>query len=217
MKKTGFTLAEVLVTLGIVGIISALTIPTFTAQTQRAKIGPKLGKAVSSFEQATKAILDDAQVDRLNRATVAAVGGCGTNTTLAHTGCFSEYLGHHMKGSRITHGNGTDSFYSADGTEYIIPMYSTPSGESSTLAHQRRFFELALTIDINGAQGPDDNAKDRFYFHIMEDGSLRPMGGSWEASDDRWMTKCQKNAKPTDATKCAGHIMENGLKAEYKL
>ena len=52
MKKYGFTLAEVLITLGILGVIAALTIPGLMLDSRRAQIGPKLAAAVSAFEQA---------------------------------------------------------------------------------------------------------------------------------------------------------------------
>ena len=47
MKKNGFTLAEVLITLGIIGVIAAITLPTLMSDTTSAQIGPKLAKAVS--------------------------------------------------------------------------------------------------------------------------------------------------------------------------
>ena len=72
-----------------------------------------------------------------------------------------------------------------------------------------------VTVDINGDAEPNANASDRFYFQMMGDGSLRPWGGSWDSSNV-WTSKCAKNATPTDKQRCAGHIMENGLKAEWK-
>ena len=51
MKKTkGFTLAEVLVGLSIVGITAALTIPQLVKTIQKVETGPKLSRAVQQFE-----------------------------------------------------------------------------------------------------------------------------------------------------------------------
>ena len=66
MKRFGFTLAEVLITLGIIGVISALTLPSLLNDTQGAQVGPKLGKAVSMFEQANQALLTDNNVDSIS-------------------------------------------------------------------------------------------------------------------------------------------------------
>ena len=53
MKK-GFTLAEVLVTLGIIGVVAALTIPSLNANVSQQKIGPALSKAVNTLENANR-------------------------------------------------------------------------------------------------------------------------------------------------------------------
>ena len=159
MKKTGFTLAEILVTIGIIGVVSALVIPTFTAQTQRAKIGPKLGKAVASFEQATKAILDDAQVDRLTRATVPQGGVCSNGTFSGHPECLFLHLQDHLKGSffRDPDVNILWHFVSSDGIEYRISSDNAiPAGtppQTSQLAHQRELYrgkDMTIVIGSGG-------------------------------------------------------------------
>ena len=65
MKKKGFTLAEVLVVLGVIGVVSALTLPSLMSNTATVQIGPKLAKAVSMFDQANAALLSDMDVDSL--------------------------------------------------------------------------------------------------------------------------------------------------------
>lgn len=42
----GFTLAEVLITLGIIGVVAAITIPSLISKVQRAQIEPKLRKII---------------------------------------------------------------------------------------------------------------------------------------------------------------------------
>lgn len=53
MKKA-FTLAEVLITLGIVGVVAAITIPTLIAGYQKKETVTALKKMYSSLTQATK-------------------------------------------------------------------------------------------------------------------------------------------------------------------
>ena len=68
MKKFGFTLAEILVSVAIVGVMAALTLPTLRTNTTNAQIGPKLAKAVSTFEQANESLLSSMSSDSLSDA-----------------------------------------------------------------------------------------------------------------------------------------------------
>ena len=106
MKKNGFTLAEALITLGIVGVVSALTIPSLMSNTTKEQIGPKLAKAVSAFEQANQALLNANSVDSLSDARVLT-----SESTYAGT------LANHMK---ITPTGNTNEYLSKDGMTYTI-------------------------------------------------------------------------------------------------
>ncbi len=53
MKKA-FTLAEVLITLGIIGVVAAMTIPTLIANTRSREYRSKLKKAISTLSQAAR-------------------------------------------------------------------------------------------------------------------------------------------------------------------
>ncbi|MBQ3641415.1 type II secretion system protein [bacterium] len=52
MKKIGFTLAEVLITLVIIGVIAAMTVPTLMNNTQGQEYKSALKKAISAANQA---------------------------------------------------------------------------------------------------------------------------------------------------------------------
>lgn len=52
VKRFGFTLAEVLITLGIIGVVAAMTIPTLMNQTGQAEFKTGLKKAISVLNQA---------------------------------------------------------------------------------------------------------------------------------------------------------------------
>ena len=61
MKRTGFTLAEVLITLGIIGVVAAMTIPTLIANTNSAKFRSQFKKTISTLNQA--GLMAEAQYD----------------------------------------------------------------------------------------------------------------------------------------------------------
>lgn len=54
LNKTinGFTLAEVLITLGIIGIVASMTLPTLTAKTRKAEATARIKKFYSAMHQA---------------------------------------------------------------------------------------------------------------------------------------------------------------------
>jgi len=60
-KRSGFTLAEVLITLGIIGVVAAMTIPTLIQNTNSAKFSAQFKKSVSTLSQA--AMMGQAQYD----------------------------------------------------------------------------------------------------------------------------------------------------------
>ena len=60
-KKFGFTLAEVLITLGIIGVVAAMTIPTLIANTNSAKFRSQFKKTISTLNQA--GLMAQAQFD----------------------------------------------------------------------------------------------------------------------------------------------------------
>ena len=60
-KRFGFTLAEVLITLGIIGVVAAMTIPTLISNTNSAKFKSQYKKTLSTLNQA--ALMATAQYD----------------------------------------------------------------------------------------------------------------------------------------------------------
>ena len=60
-KRFGFTLAEVLITLGIIGVVAAMTIPNLIANTNGAKFRSQFKKSVSTLSQA--GLMSQAQYD----------------------------------------------------------------------------------------------------------------------------------------------------------
>ena len=226
MIKKGFTLAEVLISLAIIGIIAAVTLPSLMTDTTAAQIGPKLAKASSALEQANMALLNEYGVD--------AIKDTGLITTENNNTSIDGYidkLTDHMKASEYTIINeGTSgantcitSTYSANSTGILaadgtIYSFNYATGTENDAPHKCYIGEVF--ININGEAKPNEYGTDIFAFAWYNDGSLRPVGGNnWKEGDDdacTWTEKCDKDATPSDPLACAGHIFENNLKVLYK-
>lgn len=70
MKKPAFTLAEVLVTLGIIGVVSALTIPTLMQNHQRKVYVTQLHKVYTELAQAVQMYMNDNNLVSLNESQI---------------------------------------------------------------------------------------------------------------------------------------------------
>lgn len=100
MRKRGFTIVEVLLTLGIIGVVAALTIPTLSLNYQKKVLGTALATAVSSFETATTTmVVDEAVKDifatKAWKATAAEdemFSYSSDSTIKGFTSAFSKYL-----------------------------------------------------------------------------------------------------------------------------
>ena len=66
--NNGFTLAEVLVTLGIIGVVSAMTVPTLMQNYQRQSYVTQLHKVYNEVSQAMVQYQNDRNALNLNEA-----------------------------------------------------------------------------------------------------------------------------------------------------
>lgn len=73
--KKGFTLAEVLITLGIIGVVAAMTIPTLIANTNGAKFRSQFKKTLSTLNQAVRSNVAQYDFD------FSMVQNCGNKDT----------------------------------------------------------------------------------------------------------------------------------------
>ena len=225
MKKFGFTLAEVLITLAIIGVIAAVTLPTLNANTAMASIGPKLGKAVSVFEQANQSMLTEKSVDSLTDAGVFDGGadnyfGELTNYIRFDVTDFAYNIDTTGAGASCAplaawNAEGSVSAISKDGIYYQF-TYAPPPGAASL---RTRDSIGSLYIDINGTAEPNEVATDVFAFRVDNDGTLRPLGARGvRCGLNTWRELCplEDDGEATDLWACAGHVFENNMKAQWR-
>ena len=175
MKIRAFTLAEVLVTLGIIGVISAMTLPTLTKNHQRKVYVTQLQKVYNEFSQASDSFVtsnnavnlmeaglnSQAAVNRFIQSQMKTVKNCETT----FTDCFaSEYK--NMNGAAMTNFNAANS-----------SCYALPSGASVCLTYMGRIRLIGngfvnILVDVNGKQGPNILGRDLFVMGMEDDGTI---------------------------------------------
>lgn len=72
MKKlfNGFTLAEVLITLGIIGIVAAVTLPSLQVNVNKQALGTQISKVYSQLQEGLKLYMVDQNLDELDSSTL---------------------------------------------------------------------------------------------------------------------------------------------------
>lgn len=104
MTKHGFTLAEVLVTLGIIGVVSAMTIPTLYANYKKTVYVSQLKKSISTWEQAFQKMKADDGVDNISDTTTfneIRSSYCDLNSSDYYCKNFYSALGKYIKITNI--------------------------------------------------------------------------------------------------------------------
>lgn len=111
-KRFGFTLAEVLITLGIIGVVAAMTIPTLISNTNGAQFKTAYKKALSTLNQA---VLMNIAMDDTDFSTIKAENAADTVSGIK----LSEMLTERLQSATPI----TDSYFQtgADGTTKVYP------------------------------------------------------------------------------------------------
>ena len=228
MKKLGFTLAEVLITLAIIGVIAAMTLPALTSNVQKSQTGPALAKAVNTLENMNRNAL--VQYNARNLETVIKCIGAEASIT---TPKYIDVLNTLVSGAKDADHTTNFSYISKDGIVFIMGFFGadesgaekvteaewTPVGttENPKTADGKYYYKyIPVTIDINGKKTPNILGDDRFLVYIDNGGAVIPAGGNESVqygTDTAAKTKADCTNTPDD--KCTGLIADNGWKVNY--
>lgn len=127
MKNNAFTLAEVLITLGIIGVVAAMTIPTLIQNYRKKVIESKLIKVYSLMNQAIKL----STIENGETSTWKTLG-TSTNSTASYEDLlewYNTYLADYLKVQKVEKVFLSDenidclALYLLDGTVLTFPPY----------------------------------------------------------------------------------------------
>ncbi len=217
-KLTGFTLAEVLITLGIIGVVAAMTIPTLMNKTNNQEYVAGFKKALSVFNS----VIESLDVDN-----GGSIGGAYTTpdqaldafcsklkcTKVCHstddeTQCFHSTDWYYLDGRA---GWGDDSGPSATladgmifGLSWSSPNCNSPSGSLTDLC-------AVVTIDINGFKKPNRMGRDMFELYI-EPNRVIPNGSMTYLDYSQNPSYCDPNSTTSqyNGANCGARIIQEG-------
>lgn len=206
VQHYAFTLAEVLITLGIIGVVAALTMPSLIADKRAKELETALKKNASVIQQAILMITyeDGIEPSLLNLQSGELKGkikphlnvlkDCGRGTTdLAACVTNTSYVPdakntykNYTKSGNITYNFLDDGqLLLTDGTLLLIEN-SNPD-----------FKQVFITVDVNGyLKPPNAWGHDLFTFDLTETGKLLPMGaeGTKFSNDAQYCSRTSNNS-----------------------
>lgn len=209
MHKFGFTLSEVLITLGIIGVVAAMTIPSLLANTQKEEYTTKLKKAYTTFTQgmqqyiASQGVMNIADTELYDGSTVFS--DATRQTTVDNT---LRKIFKILKACKYGDSN-CQNTYAELGTTTTSPFFD--SNAYSFINSDGMLFQVSLAVvsqcnpnnsysgplksgcgtvyvDVNGTKKPNQLGRDLFMFELGSDGNLFPFYGHaystllWETS-----------------------------------
>ena len=180
LKSAAFTLAEVLVTLGIIGVVSAMTVPTLMQNYQRQSYVTQLHKTYNEFTQAFLQYKNDRNALWLTEAGhtrhqdmmpfmkqyFKVVQECGTTSTP----CFASSYKNQNGGTYVVDTMNRDATYYgvlASGVSFGIMYDALDTGTIYT-----DDFSYKIVVDINGKKGPNIYGRDLFVMYVFPDGVI---------------------------------------------
>ncbi len=167
----GFTLAEVLITLGIIGVVVAMTLPSLVGNYKKKQTVTQLKKSYTVLSQAVK-------MSELKNGSVAY-----WDYTLPAKEFFETYLSNYVSINKNTITDSVKSYNYLNGstcTENLCTgnSYNVFLSDGSSLTVSRATLPdgRVIIVDINGYKKPNTIGKDVFAFAIIKNYGLAPFG-----------------------------------------
>ena len=238
MKK-GFTLAEVLITLGVIGVVAALTLPNLLQNHQKKVFVTQLQRTVNLISNSATQLMSDENAPTLQDSYLVAIDG-------DYKDAQGKFMNKYFKVARDC---GTDNvsacvgdkYYSLDRSQsydlikelkrdYYGPFYCVTINTGATICMKSMsnrwgdsgyHWHSSVLVDVNGPSGPNTNGRDLFQFDLYSDGRI---GDYYQGSDDNGNgdhqssgDRCQDYKSETGygGGSCFQHVMSNGWVMDY--
>ena len=202
-----FTLAEVLITLGVIGVVAAITMPTLIKNYQKHKTVNQLKKVYTVLNQAFKmSEIDNDAYENWN--SIVDMGGKDYTEKywqpylkVVKTCSNFKDCGYKSETPWMNLNNTKEAAFSQLGTIYCL---ITNDGTLLVFAFYNNNHVVA--IDVNGASNPNQYGKDLFLYRISKNG----VKASGTSSTTQYCSKT--HTRGDNGEYCSGKIMVDGWK-----
>ena len=235
----GFTLAEVLITLGIIGVVAAMTMPTLIQDQQKRSLEVATKKFYSTISQAVRKYMADEGVDDL-RITPLSSNNYDDIESPDAVESLRNFAINYLKVSKECDNDPNDCFaekyrdFNGDEEDFLDLVMTNSSvnfisadGMSISIGYPWYDLPMNVYVDVNGKKGPNRVGYDLWSMSIYYDGTIDEGDLSPECRKDA--TKCY-NGSTTISEKrksrfelckaglyggCFGHFLENNFSFDY--
>lgn len=236
-NKKGFTLAEVLITICIIGVMAAITLPALKYNVDKNTWATSLKTSVSVLTNGFAQMMASEDVDDLRDTTLwyeYVKGDTGSNASQEVKDAIKEELNKYFKVDKMSDGVPT-------------PVYNLQNGVSTGMDNSLRFYLPNSTtmnivfyepvfsasckktfcnpvanvfIDVNGDKRPNTYGKDIFRFFLSERGRLYGYGSEtvneYSSGFKKWQVACAGKDPQGDGYACTGRVIDEGYEINYK-
>lgn len=218
-KKFAFTLAEVLITLAVIGVVASMTLPTLIQKQNDKATVSRLKKSYSALSQAFYMIQKDYgeptgwlqtedanEIGNLFVKYMKVLKNCGTNE-----GCFSDTnnLLHNTSAGDRTLNTRSDmsKFILSDGQSIALKMHAPNCDKERGTNKQLGAVCGWVVVDTNGIKKPNTYGIDIFEFNITKYG-IYPYGTEFD-TEFPFEGKCKNQGKLIDGNGCTAWVLYN--------
>ena len=221
-RKIAFTLAEVLITLGIIGVVAAMTMPALIANHRKTVLKTQFKKAYSELQQVNQNFIKDYDMNlcEYNWQMWDETKG-GYASAKATSDAFIKY--YNGSGSSSSQTQGFKQIKNLTGDKTVA---GTLFDDGGAIDMQKRtfYFEYAvtnvncpvITVDINGYyKMPNQMGVDVFSFRPTQNGKIIPLGNPDTVNDQINGSAVLNNQHSCTCTKKENNSITNGVCCAY--
>ncbi len=215
-KRAAFTLAEVLITLGIIGVVAAMTMPTLISNYNRHVVETRLEKFYSLMNQAARqAEVDYGEFQYWDRETLR-------DDTDGMINFWNTYFAPYVKTLKVEKEKSNYNHiwvYLADGTKMNMFNYFDSSNPAQTTSTSTHIYFYPRTNNKSNYQ-TDINGKDYFTFYMSAATNknrsiVEPYKFGWDGTENGLTSGtygCRKDNVNHGRHYCTALIQYNGWK-----